>query len=96
MGCKLAAIPCTEKSIEQPHGAIKLAAAFKTAGLVRVAGAVRGPEVEQVVADAEQFETLSTYIDTTKHFRKLAGLLGIQDHPCLRALPICRDLQSHR
>ena len=96
MGCKLAAIPCTERSIEQPHGAIRLAAAFKNAGPVSVAGAVRGPEAEQVVADAEQFETLSTYIDTTKHLRKFARLLGIQDHPCLRALPIGRDLQSHR
>ena len=95
--CKLAAIPITERSIEQPHGAIKLNTAYKHAGPLCVTASVRFPEAEQhILGDSGALSVLVECVDVAKHLRKIPHHLGIQRHPWLRALPAGRALQSHK
>ena len=54
--CSLAFVPVTERSIEKPHGDIKVEAAFKHTGPLCVTGTARLPEIDSMCEDEDKFK----------------------------------------
>ena len=97
LSAQLAAIPCTERSIEAPHGQIKLNTAYKHCGPLSVAASVRFPEIDfEVMRYEEAWKEMVECIESARHMRTIPAKLSISAHPWLRALPTGRALQTHR
>eukprot|EP00969_Alexandrium_andersonii_P097976 4325299-Alexandrium_andersonii.AAC.1 len=86
-------IPVTERSVERPHSLVMRALSYKHHGPLSVTMAIRCNDILRDFATPASFNVLAAIAGEAKSTREIQHLLGIQNHPWLRALP--RDASTH-